>query len=151
MIRIFHKSAECFKRNVSQTISERNTAYISFSQEKDDYFLSFKQGMQVENFCATIGMATFYKTKIKNPLQEEIILAKEYAVKQLLYCKFAYARKLFAQSQNFQSQLLLKSFFNDAFRKFVKAEVLKNKIKKINKDSSLSHFKDKSNLQLCLF
>lgn len=96
-------------------------------------------------------MATFYKTKIKNPLQEEIILAKEYAVKQLLYCKFAYARKLFAQSQNFQSQLLLKSFFNDAFRKFVKAEVLKNKIKKINKDSSLSHFKDKSNLQLCLF
>lgn len=151
MIKIFHKNTECFKKNINKTISERNTAYISFSQEKDDYFLSFKQGKQVENFCATMGMATFYKVKRKSPLQEEIILTKEYAIKQLLYCKFAYAKKLFAQTQNLQSQLLVISFFKESFRRFVRSMILKNKIKKINKCSSLAHLMNKSDLQLSLY
>ena len=139
------------KRTSTKRSLKKNTAYISFSQEKDDYFLSFKQGKQVENFCATIGMATFYKVKRKSPLQEEITLAKEYAIKQLIYCKFAYARKLFAQTQNLQSQLLVASFFKESFRRFVRSMILKNKIKKINKNSSLAHLMNKSDMQLSLY
>ena len=97
------------------------------------------------------NLVSFTIDKAHGDRNEEIILAKEYAIKQLLYCKFAYARKLFAQTQNLQSQLLVASFFKESFRRFVRAMILKNKTKKINKNSSLAHLMNKSDLQLCLF
>lgn len=151
MIRIFHKNAKVFNKNISKTISERNNAYISFSQEKDDYFLTIQEGERKQNFCATIGMATFYKIKRKDPIQEEVILAKDFALKKFLYCKFAYARKLYSEKQNKNSDLLISLFFTEQFKRFARARVLKDKIKKINKQSSLNHLMGKSDLQLSLF
>lgn len=151
MIRIFHKTAEVFNRTISKRVAERNNAYISFSQEKDDYFLSIKQGESKQSFCATIGMATFYSVKRKEQLQEEIMLAKEFALKKLLYCKFAYAKKLYAEKQNYDSKLLIAILFGEEFKRFSRAQILKRKIQKLNKQSGLNQLMGKSDLQLSLF
>lgn len=150
MIKIFHKNAEIFNKNISKTIAERQKAYISFSQEKEDFFLSFSQGKNKQDFCATIGMATFYKIKRKQPAQEEIILTKEIALKKFLYCNFAFAKKMYTEKQNQENIFMIAHLFADSFRKFVRLKVLKSKIKKINNESSLGHLMKKNDLLLCL-
>ena len=96
-------------------------------------------------------MATFYKVKRKEQLQEEIFLAKELSLKKIICCKFAYAKKLYAEKQTADSKLLIKFLFGEEFTRFARAQVLKSKIKKLNKQSCLNHLMEKNDLQLSLF